>query len=78
MFEKIAYAITRGAVRAWLDVMQEGRKAVDEVPAKEDHAIGDYMLDAINRVREQDDIPTEKINPSPDLTAVYRQDLGEA
>jgi hypothetical protein len=69
MLEKIAYALARGAVRAYLDVMAEGRKAVDEAPNDDDLAFADEFGGAIDRVRSEDDVSTERISaPSNSAT----------
>ena len=48
--ESIAYAIARGAVRAYLDVLAEPRKVESESPSDEDLAMRDSARAAVARM----------------------------
>jgi len=61
--ERLIYVIVRAAVTAYLDVLNERSKAVEEKPNDADLVRADRFADAI-RLREQSDIAGQK-DPTP-------------
>lgn len=49
-WESIAYAVTRGAVRAYLDVLRETAEAIQESPTDADRALADRCRAALQRL----------------------------
>ena len=66
MLEALAYSITRGAVRAYLDTLDERSKAKEEEPNAVDNARADRFADAVRMQRAKDN-PGSKDPASPGL-----------
>lgn len=60
--EGLAYAVARGAVRAYLDVMEERAHALEESPNEADRLRAQRFRDAVMRQRQ---INTRPDNPAP-------------
>jgi hypothetical protein len=48
--ETIAYGVARGCTRAYLDVLEERKHGLEEVPNAEDRARADRIAAAVQRV----------------------------
>jgi hypothetical protein len=55
LLEQLAYSISRGVTRAYLDVLAERNVAVEERPNDEDRKHADRFRAAVERVRAEGD-----------------------
>ena len=68
--ESLAYAITRGAVRAYLDVLRESQLATIEKPTELDLARADAFRSAVaDRLRHAATGQARPYDPTPDISA---------
>lgn len=74
--ETIAYAVARGAVRAYLDVLRESELAIEEVAKPADASRASRFRDAVQRVRDQDDSDTRPEYPPSDSGTNSASNLG--